>query len=1228
MAAVVRASGTESWDDDFVFNPGTPPNAKGKRRPEVNISSPPRWPSETTDTDGTVRASPRRPSPALAAWAEAGPSTPPKRTFSQAEENWDEDFDDGSNSPTTQAGHVRKPDPLRNTPSKLQQVEPELENWDDDFEEDRTGGVTNGTGGNGDWDSSDEEDGFGDQEDRTVTARSRKTLAIKYSPPPPVPPLPASYGIPPPSFPPGSPALSNFSIPASSNPRDSISYASLSHIPLRAGSTSALAMLPPSPPVQRERRRLRKKSRPSDTTVFELLERNTDLPEIPSPPAQPPPELPPVSTPPENGQTRSTILTRVGSLKKWGGRKKRSSTSATEVMETEATPRASTSQHQSAQSSPSSRQSSGWFFRGSGGQGAEHASGSPPVADASPLKHERSITRLRAFSHALDSPTKKGKKSAAMLGKRSGARPITPTSQSQSPPTSPRRRPVSMQVSSDMQGKNIFPRQASHGTMAFGRLASSRSTFSASTDEVHLQNSGGSQEGHRSFMNGIRRISLVGKHRRQKSSSGPVGEALPAPPLPQFPAPVQINQDELLPPIELQPPSPPQQRSREPSGDTIGSAMEMEMTDDSLTTESFLLRPSFDASQSVPSLAVGSPTMATHTTPHTSPKLVAVQSSPQAASLGRSTQPPSSSSSTIVPRRNSLGDLKIPARISQAQVNLKRDLGMVREFAMSVDRLKQLHELYNGLVQEAELIIAQQAAASTRPPSRAMSPTSIFKPRSRSNTNPDQSDPRNQFGTAFYTIDSKYKMSWECAELLVELGSGAPSSTSATPPPSAVPEPRKNRERAVTLAGDESQPSPLPAGNTQLGWRASTGRNDLSARQLNLLKEMLNKDTTAAGHIPEEATMIVNRNWRWGDAMSSTVTLPSEESSAQSSGNASPTKKRRSSRIGMRGLRDMLKSIALGGSSSSRFAVSTASASVSTDSSLNVHGLPVQSTSSASSSRRANKSSTGPDSITSSHRATSPPHSQGFAHKSPRRPSIASIFRFAQKNKASPTLELSSLPSTSPSTGSGSEEDWDRIEDFDAAASALGLNKDGTATIRGRKSRSPYGQHAQAQPSTPKRAQSSRSSLSLRNTTIDSQVSLPPAPSLPIVPASALPPHTLAFTRQTRLSNVEEAAEHSGAENAHATHVAHKRLSKARKSQSPHRPPSRGTGTGSRRSLLASASVRSALPPTTRLAMTPENIRPLLESAREVHGRCTACIDEMRALLASRPVVPPSPSVS
>jgi hypothetical protein len=40
-----------------------------------------------------------------------------------------------------------------------------------------------------------------------------------------------------------------------------------------------------------------------------------------------------------------------------------------------------------------------------------------------------------------------------------------------------------------------------------------------------------------------------------------------------------------------------------------------------------------------------------------------------------------------VPRRNSLGDLRIPARISQAQVSLRRDIRFVREFAASIERM-------------------------------------------------------------------------------------------------------------------------------------------------------------------------------------------------------------------------------------------------------------------------------------------------------------------------------------------------------------------------------------------------------------------------------------------------------------------------------------------------------------------------------------------------------------
>jgi hypothetical protein len=46
-----------------------------------------------------------------------------------------------------------------------------------------------------------------------------------------------------------------------------------------------------------------------------------------------------------------------------------------------------------------------------------------------------------------------------------------------------------------------------------------------------------------------------------------------------------------------------------------------------------------------------------------------------------------------VPRRNSLSDLRIPTRITQAQTGLRRDLTLVKEFAKKVER-----ELYPGVL--------------------------------------------------------------------------------------------------------------------------------------------------------------------------------------------------------------------------------------------------------------------------------------------------------------------------------------------------------------------------------------------------------------------------------------------------------------------------------------------------------------------------------------------------
>ncbi|KAI0058156.1 hypothetical protein BV25DRAFT_1296420 [Artomyces pyxidatus] len=1233
LNAVHPAAPAENWDEDFVFQQASDTGTRSRaRNPDA---AEPRWSNSTTSRRSKSSISKLEDISGYASnltqarlqdWAEPGPSSPPKHALPEAE-NWDDDFEDKADSPV-RPRHQR-------TPSKLLRVSQEPENWDDDFEVAK--GMT--------WESSDEEDGLGfadQEEDKTVTARSRKAAIAKYTPPPPVPPLPSALNEP---FP-RSPTMSVFSIPSG---RESATYSSVAHLPLRAGSSSALGMLPPrppSPPIHRERRRLRKKSRPPDHNVFELIDR-TSLPSPPPPPSPDPvlQELPPAEP------TKTPLLSRIGSVKKWGARKKRVSTGPAEVLLDEmdsskdVTPRASTSH---SHSPSSSSKSPGWFFRPTGGNGPDV----PSVPDQGELKHERSIGRLKVFSSALDSPTKPGKKHAIVLGSSYPSTTGSGSTPEGTPPPSPRRprRPASMQVPSS--GKPLFPlRQASHGTMTVGRSAS-RSTFSTSTDDVSRESTGNEKgkekekDGHRSFMGGVRRISLVaGRHKRTKSTvedEHPGSSGSPRAALPQLPAASTTTPNmpsHLLPPIELQPPSPP----REPNRNDLALAS------DAATSgiESLLLRPSVDLTN------VSSPSP---TTPRSSPKKS--PGSPQSASLGRSAHPPPPTTASIaVLRRNSLGDLKIPARISQAQVGLKRDLGMVRDFAAGVEQLKELQSIYQTLVQEAQAIVIE-----SHPPTRATSPAffSIPRPgsRARSNTNPTPgtAHPMKQFASTLYSIDHKYKISWECAELLIELGGGTP--TPMSPPHSTTSAPahdipvesmngRKSRERAVTLAGDESAPpfsisfpGPPLASPPNPEWRASTGRNDLSQRQLWLLRDMLHKQDSSPSmltdlQIPEEGT--VNRNWRWGDPMSSTITLPSEESIQ----NSSPSKKRRGSRLGMSGLRDMLRSLTRHQHRRHPPPFQSSSASASADSSLDGHS---QKSRSGQSQRRRGKGSTGPESV-SSVRASSPfSHPAAFPHhKSPRRPSLASIFRFSQKNKSSPTdadadavpdIPKHMLHSSSSGSDLGSrltvddEEDWDRVEsveDLDAAAKALGMSKDGTATVRGRKSRYPYlpGTAKSGGTVTPKKgAATSQSSLLLWG---DSPA---PAPSRSQVSVTSVQPPLPTFTRPTRLSNVDESSEADQRDRGSQS-KAKGADTKARSGASPHRTSS-GRGTHGRRVLLT-GSVRSAPPPSLApafqehnadpqlsLSLTPENIRPLLDNAREVHARCSDCISELRALLAAR----------
>lgn len=557
---------------------------------------------------------------------------------------------------------------------------------------------------------------------------------------------------------------------------------------------------------------------------------------------------------------------------------------------------------------------------------------------------------------------------------------------------------------------------------------------------------------------------------------------------------------------------------------------------------------------------------------------------------------------------------------------------------------------------EVQAILDGYAHRHVQQVPRAVSPSFFNLPRSksrsRSNTDPSNESPApqvayKQLASSFYTINSKYRIAWECAELLIELGGGSAGSGPASAPSTSVSAPiitgapgsgnegKKSRERAITLAGDESKPttstapstgilsnstsgpSPPLASPPSLAWRASTGRHDLNQRQLMLLREMLtNPDSSFVGDdlIQEEASssvLSVNRDWRWGDAMNSTITLPSEESSAAGGRNSSPTKKRRVSRLGMSGLRDMLRSLKRNVSDNPPPPIPPSTTSLSTDSSSGSHArhryphpeVPTQ-------GRRRAKTSSGPESMRSTRDRPNSPYNPSSltAKPSPRRPSLASIFRIGHKTKTTPPDFQSSMNSIGDPSGmwsrtsgqesssTGEDEDWDHLEsaaDLDAAARVLGIGRDGSATIRGR---SPYMQDTHPPPPLPK----SGRPITPKRSASGSQTSLW-ADSSPVV----------STTRATRLSNVEEHGDDDAAQ-AEAARTGHVRIGV---SPSRHSRTARGGKTGSVRSMPPQP---VGLLPNAKLAMTPENIKPLLENAKEVHARLTECIGEIRSLLADQ----------
>ncbi len=235
------------------------------------------------------------------------------------------------------------------------------------------------------------------------------------------------------------------------------------------------------------------------------------------------------------------------------------------------------------------------------------------------------------------------------------------------------------------------------------------------------------KEGHRSFMGGMRRISLVGgqkraKHRRDKSAGSITGiEDIGigyAPPVPSLPSTSpQLNSfppqpSGLLPPVELV--SAPPRRSSLQKVDIDVPTSSIDITSPTSTNQPLRDTSNISESSSAPVLlhsrssnfittissntVSGGPPSPMRRGKSVIPPIKSLNGSPQAASLGRASQvmtPGKAAAGGLgsaamnmnaAMRRNSLGDLKIPSRISRAQDGLKRDLTRVREFAAHIER--------------------------------------------------------------------------------------------------------------------------------------------------------------------------------------------------------------------------------------------------------------------------------------------------------------------------------------------------------------------------------------------------------------------------------------------------------------------------------------------------------------------------------------------------------------
>ena len=356
-------------------------------------------------------------------------------------------------------------------------------------------------------------------------------------------------------------------------------------------------------------------------------------------------------------------------------------------------------------------------------------------------------------------------------------------------------------------------------------------------------------------------------------------------------------------------------------------------------------------------------------------------------------------------RRNSLSDLRIPPRVANAQKALHERVGAVKEFAVKIqgerrpflasparcraDFERAGADLKRLQIQHAEL----QLGLLTR-------------------AGPDR----------LPSLEGEYEPWWEMAEVLVKLAStnlDEAAISAADNRVSSCSTSSSERARAVTmLARTErippaTSPSEGPPRASPERWRGSTGRTELSQRQLDVLRGML---TTPVKKLPVSALAGQTRpshphnssapppaGLLFGDSLDDRPARPQE-------GNAGLPQQRRASRAGVKGLKDFLRSLRIG-------------ADYPTGDALILNGGE-RSVAGTIATARSGGTLAAVDSGLSS----------SAARKSPRRPSLASIFRFGKDGSSErrPKTKVSkgqpgSASRTDVSSPAASESDWERM---------------------------------------------------------------------------------------------------------------------------------------------------------------------------------------------------------